>query len=117
MTMPTRCRCRRRRARPRVLLVTPTPLLVLSICRAAHGASQNLKLPLHYAAAKGAPFEVIELLLNAHHEASTAADNARSRAQSNLTARTATRRVSHPCVCLRPLLPTEAASATVRCAG
>ena len=45
--------------------------------------TQAKKLPLHYAAAKGAPFEVMKLLLDAHHEASTAVDNARSRAHSN----------------------------------
>ena len=44
--------------------------------------TQAKKLPLHYAAAKGAPFEVMKLLLNAHHEASTAADKARSRAHT-----------------------------------
>ena len=35
---------------------------------------------MHYAAAKGAPFEVIELLLNANTEAAAAADKARSSA-------------------------------------
>ena len=52
------------------------------LCRAAHGASQNLKLPLHYAAAKGAPFEVMELLLDANREAAAAADKARGPANT-----------------------------------
>ena len=40
-------------------------------------ATQDGKLPLHYAAAKGAPFEVMELLLNANPEAAAVADKAR----------------------------------------
>ena len=39
--------------------------------------TQDGKLPLHYAAAKGAPFEVVELLLNANPEAAAAAAQAR----------------------------------------
>ena len=40
-------------------------------------AAQDGKLPLHYAAAKGAPFEVMELLLDANSNATTAKDKAR----------------------------------------
>ena len=49
----------------------------LALCCATHGASQDGKLPLHYAAAKGASFEVTELLLNANPEAAAVADKAR----------------------------------------
>ena len=38
---------------------------------------QDRKLPLHYAAAKGAPFEVIDLLLGAYREALTLSDKVR----------------------------------------
>ena len=50
--------------------------------RATYGASQNVKLPLHYAAVKGAPFEVMKLLLDANTEAAAAADKARSSAHA-----------------------------------
>ena len=40
-------------------------------------SSQGMKLPLHYAAAKGAPFEVMEVLLSANLKAITTTDKAR----------------------------------------
>jgi hypothetical protein len=46
--------------------------------RRARGASQDGKLPLHYAAAKGVPLEVMDLLLRANPEAVTAADKVRT---------------------------------------
>ena len=39
--------------------------------------TQEGKLPLHYAAAKGAPFDVMKLLLDANREAATAVAQAR----------------------------------------
>jgi ankyrin repeat protein len=39
--------------------------------------TQDEKLPLHYAAAKGAPLDVMKLLLEANLEAVNAADTAR----------------------------------------
>ena len=39
--------------------------------------TQDGKLPLHYDAAKGAPFDVTKLLLDANLEAAAAADKAR----------------------------------------
>ena len=39
--------------------------------------TQDERLPLHYAATKGAPFDVMKLLLDANPEAATAADEAR----------------------------------------
>ena len=42
----------------------------------ARGASQDVKLPLHYAAAKGASFKVTELLIDANRDAAVAADKA-----------------------------------------
>jgi ankyrin repeat protein len=39
--------------------------------------TQDRKLPLHYAAAKGASLEAMILLLNANPEAATAADKVR----------------------------------------
>ena len=39
--------------------------------------TQDEKLPLHYAAAKGAPFDVMKLLLSANPEAVTTADGVR----------------------------------------
>ena len=39
--------------------------------------TQEEKLPLHYAAAKGAPFDVMKLLLDANLEAVNAADKVR----------------------------------------
>jgi len=41
-----------------------------------HGASQDGKQPLHYAAAKGATFEVTELLLEANRQAAATTDKA-----------------------------------------
>ena len=38
--------------------------------------TQEEKLPLHYAAAKGAPLEVMKLLLDTNPEATTAKDKA-----------------------------------------
>ena len=46
--------------------------------RRVHGTSQDGKQPLHYAAAKGVPFDVTELLLDANHEAAATVDKARS---------------------------------------
>ena len=46
--------------------------------RRARGASQDGKQPLHYAAAKGVPLNVTELLLEANPEAATLKDKARS---------------------------------------
>jgi ankyrin repeat protein len=40
--------------------------------------TQDEKLPLHYAAAKGAPLDVMKLLLDANSEAATSKDKARS---------------------------------------
>mgnify|MGYP004294837991 CR=1 FL=1 len=40
--------------------------------------TQDEKLPLHYAATKGAPFGVMKLLLDANPKAVTEADKARS---------------------------------------
>ena len=56
------------------------PVLSQSPCHtnATPRASQGLKLPLHYAAAKGAPFGVMELLLGANPKAVNEADKARS---------------------------------------
>ena len=51
--------------------------MVLSI-HAVHGVSQDGKQPLHYAAAKGVPLNVTELLLEANPEAATLKDTARS---------------------------------------
>ena len=45
---------------------------------AVHGASQDGKLPLHYAVAKGVPLDVTELLLKANPDAATSKDEARS---------------------------------------
>ena len=39
--------------------------------------AQEAKMPLHYAAASGAPFEVTKLLLECNPEATTAKDKAR----------------------------------------
>ena len=39
--------------------------------------TQEEKLPLHHAAAKGAPFEVMKLLLDANAKATSAKDKAR----------------------------------------
>ena len=39
--------------------------------------TQDEKLPLHYAAAKGAPLDVMKLLLDANLEAVNAADRVR----------------------------------------
>ena len=49
----------------------------------ARTASQDGKLPLHYAAVKGAPFEVMELLFEANREAAIANDKARSSADAH----------------------------------
>jgi hypothetical protein len=46
-------------------------------CAARPRHTQDGKLPLHYAAAKGAPFEVMELLLNANLTTAAAAAQAR----------------------------------------
>jgi len=43
-----------------------------------HTHLQDGKQPLHYAAAKGAPFEVMKLLLDANRQAAAAADKARA---------------------------------------
>ena len=48
----------------------------LALCCATH-ASQDGKLPLHYAAVKGASYEVTELLLDANPEAFAALDKVR----------------------------------------
>ena len=45
-------------------------------------AALNGKLPLHYAAENGAPFNVLKLLLEANREAVTTADKARSSAHA-----------------------------------
>ena len=52
-----------------------------------HCVAQDGKLPLHYAAEKGAPFDVMKLLLNANTEAAAAADKARSSAHAGPTLR------------------------------
>ena len=39
--------------------------------------AQDGRLPLHHAAVKGAPFDVMKLLLDANREAATAADKVR----------------------------------------
>ena len=59
--------------RPFVLFQSPCHTKVLR--RAPR--TQDGKLPLHYAAAKGAPFEVMVLLLDANSNATTAKDKAR----------------------------------------
>ena len=51
------------------------------------GALQDIKLPLHYAAAKGAPFGVLKVLLDANPKAVTAADKARCRVHTAARAR------------------------------
>ena len=61
--------------------LSPSPLGPIYMLRCARGASQDVKLPLHYAAAKGASFEVTELLLDANRDAAAAPDKARSSAQ------------------------------------
>ena len=75
--MPRHPRCRRSSASNFALR------LPLSKPRGIHGASrrlsQDIKLPLHYAATKGAQLEVMELLLGANAEAVTAADKVRRR--------------------------------------
>jgi hypothetical protein len=43
-----------------------------------HGASQDGKLSLHYAAAKGVPLDVMKLLLDANLNSVTSKDKARS---------------------------------------
>ena len=53
----------------------------LALCCATH-ASQDGKLPLHYAAVKGASYEVTELLLDANRDAAAKADKARSSAHT-----------------------------------
>ena len=45
-------------------------------CAACLVRTQEEKLPLHYAAAKGAPFDVMKLLLDANLEATTSRDKA-----------------------------------------
>ena len=52
--------------------------MVFCQCHAVHGASQDGKLPLHYAAAKGAPLDVMKLLLDANLNSVTSKDKARS---------------------------------------
>ena len=47
-------------------------------CAARHPRTQEEKLPLHYAAAKGAPLDVMRLLLEANLKAATSKDKARS---------------------------------------
>ena len=47
-------------------------------CAPRASYTQDGKLPLHYAAAKGALFGVMELLLDANPKAVTEADKARS---------------------------------------
>ena len=49
-------------------------------CAACLVRTQEEKLPLHYAAAKGAPFDVMKLLLDANLDAATAVAQARRRA-------------------------------------
>ena len=48
------------------------------LCHAVHGVSQDGKQPLHYAAAKGVPLDVTQLLLEANRDAATSKDKARS---------------------------------------
>ena len=52
--------------------------MVFCQCHAVHGASQDGKLPLHYAAAKGAPLDVSRLLLDANLKAAASKDKARN---------------------------------------
>ena len=52
--------------------------VALSMPHAVHGASQDGKLPLHYAAAKVVPLDVTKLLLEANPKAATSKDKARS---------------------------------------
>ena len=58
--------------------------------------TQEGKLPLHYAAAKGAPFDVMKLLLDANREAVTAADKVRRCEPTPPPALPAARGVSPP---------------------
>ena len=59
---------------------------------------QDEKLPLHYAAMSGAPFDVMKLLLDANPEAATAADKARSSAHA------ARPTLLPQCSCVSPLV-------------
>jgi glycine cleavage system regulatory protein len=62
-----------------LLIVSLTPVYR----RRVHGSSQNVKLPLHYAVAKGVSFEVTKLLLEANLTAAAATDKARSSAHTS----------------------------------
>ena len=74
---PPRCCCRCNAASSSSVCSAPL-CMVFCQCHAVHGASQDGKLPLHYAAAKGAPFDVMKLLLDANLEGATSKDKARS---------------------------------------
>jgi hypothetical protein len=59
--------------------VCSAPLcMIFCQCHAVHGASQDGKLSLHYAAAKGVPLDVMKLLLDANLNSVTSKDKARS---------------------------------------
>ena len=76
---------------------------------------QDGRLPLHHAAVKGAPFDVMKLLLDANHEAVTAADKVRRCEPMPPPALPAARGVSPPLgsILFTAATPsTEAASAT-----
>ena len=67
------------------LIPFPCPLAIASPCTPMlrHAPRmQNGRLSLHYAAAKGAPFAVVEALLNANREAAMTKDKACLRVQT-----------------------------------
>ena len=64
--------------RPFVLFQSPCHARVLRLAP----RTQDERLPLHYAAIKGAPFDVMKLLLDANSEAVNAADKVPRRARA-----------------------------------
>ena len=90
-TVDTACRCAPNRTAPHTRYASAPPRVRLLIsllfsrnrlatpmyCTARLACTQEGELPLHYAAAKGAPFEVMKLLLDANRQA--AADVAQAR--------------------------------------
>ena len=55
----------------------PSSRLATYLCTTARLVLQDEKLPLHHAAANGAPLEVMKLLLDANPEAVNVADKVR----------------------------------------